>query len=319
MVADYDKPFLSISEQLALLEGRGMLVEDRAEAEHYLRHEGYYRLSSYWHPFRVIGKSGQREDPFVPGANFSDVLQLYEFDKWLRSLILSWLRGIEISVRVAVAHQLGEKDIFAHENPAMLNGKFVKRSSDRPGKTWHEVWLDKYRHLLLRNGREDFVQIFIDKYGTRIPIWVAIEIWDFGLLSRFFEGMKFNDQQAVSQQYGVNDPHLFASWLNSFNYVRNVCAHHSRLWNRTLIRQPRIPSKNEIPLLNHLGDQRNVSARTYTTLALCAYVLRKMEFRGPWLESLHTLLEKFPTGPCLSLKMMALPENWRQLPLWQIK
>lgn len=319
MVTDYNKPFLSVAEQVALLESRGMYVEDYAEAEYYFRNEGYYRMSSYWHPFRIFDKNGQRADPFVEGASFTHVIQLYEFDKWLRSIVLSGLRGIEISVRVAVAHELGAKDIFAHENPALLNGRFAQPANNRRQKSKYQIWFEKYRHLLLRKGQEDFIQTFIDKYGPKIPIWLAIEIWDFGMLTRFYDGMKYNDQQAISKQYGVHDPKIFASWLNAFNYVRNICAHHSRLWNRALIRQPRIPDKGAIPLLDHLALQRNMASRTYTILAMCSYVLRQMQFRGPWLDSLHSLMGKFPSCSSLSLKMMGFPEKWETLELWQEK
>ncbi|MDR2983094.1 MAG: Abi family protein [Puniceicoccales bacterium] len=318
MVADYNKPFLSIAEQRELLEKRGMQVDDRAEVEHYLRHEGYYRLSSYFYSFRSVDKHGKRLDAFVSDANFSDVIQLYEFDKWLRTSLLSGLRAIEISVRVAIAHHMGQKDIFAHENPYCLNSSFVSRESSRRGKTWYQVWLEKYHHLLSRGDQEDVVLKFIETYGQKIPIWVAIEIWDFGLLSRFFGGMKFNDQQAVSRLYGVDDPHFFSSWLRAFNYVRNVCAHHSRLWNRSIVEQPRLPRRNEIPELKHLTE-RGVSspgARTYATLALATFVLKNMEHQGPWVETIVNLLKKFPACSSVSLKMMGVPDDWEDQPLW---
>ncbi|MDR2863475.1 MAG: Abi family protein [Puniceicoccales bacterium] len=319
MVTQYDKPFLSVEEQLALLVSRGMQVDDTNEAKHYLRHEGYYRLSSYFHPFRKIGKDGKRIDEFVAQANFTNVIQLYEFDKWLRTIMLSALRAVEISVRVAVAHHLGEKDIFAHENPHCLNGNFISQESDRRGKTWYEVWVDKYHHLLSRNDQEDFVRQFIEKYGQRIPIWVAIELWDFGLLSRFYGGMKFNDQQVVSRLYGVEEPYLFASWLRNFNYVRNVCAHHCRLWNRNIVEQPRLPQKNMIPDLRHLTERgvKSPGSRVYTTLALTTYVLEHMHYHGLWKQSVETLFDKFPICKSVSLDMVGVPQDWKQLTLWK--
>jgi abortive infection bacteriophage resistance protein len=321
LVTVYNKPFLSIPEQRALLVSRGMRVGDPAETDYYLRHEGYYRLSAYFHPFRRIGPDGKRLDAFVPDADFKDVIRLYDFDKSLRTSMLVVLRSIEISVRVAVAHHLGEKDIFAHENPDCLGHAFTHGDSNRRGKTWYQVWLDKYRLLLARDDQEDFVRNFILKYGQKIPIWVAIELWDFGLLSRFFSGMKFNDQQAVSRLYGVDDPGLFASWLRTFNYVRNVCAHHSRLWNRNIVEQPRLSQREPIPLLRHLstGKVKSPGARVYTTLALVAYILRQMrrQSQALWFMSVNSLLEQFPKCSSVSPEMMGFPRSWRELPLWK--
>ncbi|MDR2429419.1 MAG: Abi family protein [Puniceicoccales bacterium] len=321
MALDYAKPFLTIAEQVALIARRGMHVADADEAGHYLRHEGYYRLGSYLHPFRQVNPAtGQWLDTYVPTARFSDVIRLYEYDKWLRIVMLSGLRAIEISVRVAIAHHLGARDIFAHENPRCLNGAFTTQESSRRGKTQYQAWLDKYHLLLARDDQEDIVRQFIAKYGQRIPIWVAIELWDFGLLTRFFGGMKFADQQSVSRHYGVEEPHLFASWLRSFNYVRNVCAHHSRLWNRNIVEQPRLVTKHPDPLLRHLTE-RGVKApgsRVYATLALATFVLRRMNYRGSWGGDAVQLLEKFPSCESLSPGMMGIPNGWRAFPLWKL-
>ncbi|MDR1498206.1 MAG: Abi family protein [Puniceicoccales bacterium] len=321
LVIAYNKPFLSIEEQRALLVRRGMQVENPDEADYYLRNEGYYRLSSYFHPFRRVGSDGKRLDAFVPEANFEDVIRLYEFDKSLRTSMLTVLRSVEISVRVAIAHHLGKKDIFAHENPSLLRYAFTHGESNRRDKTWYQVWLNKYHLLLARDDQEDFVRSFIIKYGQKIPIWVAIEIWDFGLLSRFFGGMKFNDQQAVSRLYGVDDPNLFSTWLRTFNYVRNVCAHHSRLWNRNIVEQPRISQREPILLLKHLvtNKLKSPSSRIYATLALVTYILRQMHRRNHtlWVKSIGLLLEEFPKCSSVSPEMMGFPRNWRELTLWR--
>ena len=51
----------------------------------------------------------------------------------------------------------------------------------------------------------------------------------------------------VAARYGLNNGRVFASWLRSLNYLRNVCAHHSRLWNRNIVDQPRLPGSAEVP------------------------------------------------------------------------
>jgi abortive infection bacteriophage resistance protein len=173
--------------------------------------------------------------------------------------------------------------------------------------------------MLARDDQEDFVRQFIAKYGRRIPIWVAIELWDFGLLSRFFGGMRFRDQQAVARLYGVEDPNIFASWLRNFNYVRNVCAHHSRLWNRNILEQPRIFPKSPIALLQHLDarDAPAPSVRVYATLALTTYILRTIGRGELWRQNFVALLKSFPNCAGISLRMTGAPANWQTLELWR--
>ena len=90
---------------------------------------------------------------------------------------------------------------------------------------------------------------FIDhhkkKYGLPLPIWIASEVWDFGTLSHLFGGMREKEQDAIAERYGICNGCVFASWLRSLNYLRNVCAYHSRLWNRNMTDQPRKPANDE--------------------------------------------------------------------------
>src|SRR5574344_342268 len=160
------KPWLAFTEQLDVLQARGLEVENRAAALDYLNRLGYYRLSGYWYPLREIDRESSarlgrpvREDRFVPGSRFEDVVKLYVFDKKLRLLALDALERIEMAVRVDVAHLLGQRDPAAHENPACLHGNFAKKHIAKgpdAGKTQHQLWLAKYRSMLHRARKEPF-------------------------------------------------------------------------------------------------------------------------------------------------------------------
>lgn len=209
------KPWRSFADQLQQLQSRGLQVDSPAAALDYLERLGYYRLSGYWYPLRVIdpvasmaqGKA-VRLDSFAPGCRFEDVVQLYVFDKKLRLLALDALERIEMAVRVDVAHLLGQRDPRAHESPACLHGNFTKkRITNGPdaGKTQHQVWLAKYQTLLNRARKEPFVAHH-------------------------------------QQQYGAPSGQAFAQWLRSLNFIRNVSAHHSRLWNINVLELSSVPA-----------------------------------------------------------------------------
>lgn len=244
------KTWMSFADQLVQLEQRGMVVDDRPAALDYLERIGYYRLSGYWYPMRAIDKVASaarrqavRLDTFMPGSRLEDVVRLYVFDKRLRLLALDALERIEMAVRVDVAHLLGQRDPLAHENPACLHGNFAKKHITRgpdQGRTQHQVWLLKYQTLLHRARKESFVQHHRQQYGA-MPIWAAIELWDFGLLSKLFAGMQFADQHTIAAMYGAPDGQAFAQWLRSLNFIRNVSAHHSRLWNLNVLERAALP------------------------------------------------------------------------------
>lgn len=244
------KPWRSYEEQLQLLQARGLGVDNPATALDYLERIGYYRLSGYWYPLRVIDQAASniqgkavRSDEFMPGSRFEDVIRLYVFDKKLRLLALDALERIEMAVRVDVAHLLGQQDPLAYQSPKFLHGNFTKKQIEKgpdAGRTLHQVWLIKYQSLLQRARKEAFVVHHQQQYGV-LPIWAAIEVWDFGLLSKLFAGMQFVDQQTIAGLYGAPDGRAFAKWLRSLNFIRNVSAHHSRLWNINVVELSPLP------------------------------------------------------------------------------
>jgi abortive infection bacteriophage resistance protein len=224
MMALYEKPYRSFEEQLCVLKERGMLVADDAKALACLSRIGYYRLSAYWHPFRKFtffkdantGKiKSQPLDDFVEHLNFQHVIQLYVFDKKLRLLFLDAIERIEVAFRTDIAYLLGRTDRFAHLMPELLDGNFTKKLIDPTGvssSTRYSEWLQRYDHTRLRS-KEDFVQHFQEKYGGRIPIWAAVELWDFDALSNFYADMKFADRTEIANNYGISQAKTLQSWL----------------------------------------------------------------------------------------------------------
>lgn len=314
------KPWVPFEEQLQRLQARGLQVTRRDKALDYLERVGYYRLSGYWYPMRQIDRAASattgrevRQDAFIPGSCFEDVVRLYVFDKKLRLLALDALERIEMAVRVDVAHRLGKRHPCAHEIPECLDGNFAKkliRKGENAGKTEHTVWLNKYDTLLKRARREPFVAHHKEKYGGHMPIWAAIEVWDFGLLSRLFWGMKNEDQQPIAVQYGARDGRVFAQWLRSLNFIRNVSAHHSRLWNINMLEWS--------PAMQGWPDKLN-PGRMFFYFSLMQHLLGVICPSSKWCERVKTLLrEEFPV-PCSgawSLADFGVFEQWEAWPLW---
>ena len=232
----------SYQEQLSLLKNRGLKVEDEQAALDYLERIGYYRLNGYWYPFRKMKAQptghSLREDEFIAGARFEEAVQLYVFDKKLRLLALDALERIEMAVRVDVAYLLGQYDAFAHHNKNHFDGNFTTIAQSRHhGATGFDFWQKSYNTLIKRSKNNPFVDHNLSKHG-KLPIWVAIEILDYGSLSRLYAGMKSRDRITIADKYGLREKD-FRSLLRSLNYIRNVSAHHGRLWNVDIVEECR--------------------------------------------------------------------------------
>lgn len=313
------KPWLSFANQLQQLQNRGLQVDNPDAALDYLERLGYYRLSGYWYPLRAIdpvesAAQGKvvRLNSFAPGSRFEDVVRLYVFDKKLRLLALDALERIEMAVRVDVAHSLGQRDPRAHEKPACLHGNFAKKlivKGPAAGKTQHQVWLEKYQAMLSRARKEPFVVHHQQQYGA-LPIWAAIEVWDFGLLSKLFAGMQHADQQEIAARYGAQHGQAFAQWLRSLNFIRNVSAHHSRLWNINVLEVSARPATWPSQLNN---------ARPFFYLCLMRQLLSVICPNSSWGQRFKGLLaDDFPTvaHQQISLSELGVFPGWEEWVLW---
>jgi len=306
----YEKPWQSYEEQLDLLISRGLAVTDRPKALEYLQRIGYYRLSGYWFPFRERS-GGKVGDGFIDGATFENAVKLYVFDKQLRLLVMDALERIEIALRVDISHTLGKLDTFAYLRPELFHTKFSQELQNSRGVTRHHEWLGKHARLI-GSSKEEFVRHNKSKYGLPLAIWVACEVWDFGTLSKLYAGMREQDQDAISARYGIRSGRVFATWLRSLNYLRNVCAHHSRLWNRNIVDQPKLPAAKDVAWVEPFENDSHLRARCYLLLCVARHLLRMVNPNSTWQERMRTHLQSFPDLDHLKLSLsgMGAPEDW---------
>ena len=204
------KQFKTYGEQVELLRQRGMRVNDPEHAETLLARLNYYRLSGYWYPMRRFSQGdGTARDEFVDGASFDLVVALYGFDEQLRHSVFIELDRVELAIRTKLGHELGRLDPLIYLDPQRLNARARQRNKDR--RSVHEVWLRKYQSAL-KASKEDFVAHHKSKYGGTLPIWAAVEIMDWGMLSYLY-GMSPNIvRKRIAQPCDLTGPQL-ESWL----------------------------------------------------------------------------------------------------------
>lgn len=312
----YNRPWKSYAEQLDLLKSRGLQVTDEQVALRCLERIGYYRLSAYWYPFRVfrhVQNPGTRAlttvgtDEFVRDTHFSDAYDLYLFDKKLRLLVLDAMERIEIALRVDAAYELGRSGAFAHLDDAKLHPKFASKANA------YLRWRKRYDELVSRS-KEDFVKHYREKHGGDLPVWVAVEVLDFGAVSQLIGMMTVPDQQRIAGKYGVHWQ-VLRTWFRSLNYLRNLAAHHSRLWNRNVIDQPKLPAKGSVAWCDEFADKADLIAKPFLLLAITRHLLQALYPQSTWPERVARHLGEFPgqrSGRQLSVADMGAPAGWEQ-------
>lgn len=293
----YIKPSLTVKQQAEQLIKRG-LISDNNELISSLNAINYYRLSGYLYPYR------QHDDSYISGTTLDIILLHYNFDKKLRILILSAVERLEVAIRTKIIYHFSQNfGAFGH-----LKLSNIPHLDEGQHKKWLNILIKESSR-----SKEKFVEHFKDKYGDEhnyLPIWMAAELMSFGTLLTFYRGLGDNLKKKISNEFNIPDK-LFLSWLTSINSVRNICAHHGRIWNRVFGYKPLLPSKNKFP--NWYNPTSFFNDRVFVILTIINYLLSFLPFKDLWKESLFKLISEYPE---IELKKMGFPPSWKKSPLW---
>jgi abortive infection bacteriophage resistance protein len=292
----YSKPFLSYPTQLSLLKQRGMKFADEGKALHLLKRIGYYRLSTYWRPLLV----DKQTLAFKSNAEFETAFALYKFDREFRQLILSELEKIEVAVRVQMVYSLSTAHgSFWMDNEALFADPEMYRAT-----------LAKINGELQRCD-EEFILSFKARYANPLPpSFITLEITSFGALSRLYDNLKVGPvRREIAESFGLADK-TFASWLHGFVYLRNVCAHHARLWNKPMQIQPLFPRHIHY---TWLADKTVSNNRVYYALSMIVYFLNTVNPKHTFRQRLNALFAKYPN---VDRRAMGFSTSWQNEPLW---
>jgi abortive infection bacteriophage resistance protein len=294
----YTKEPLTFHKQVDLLIDRGLMVADRELLLVHLNNVNYYRLSAYWYPFR------SPDETLRPGTTFEMIWRRYTFDRQLRLLVMDAIERVEIAVRTQLTN------IFT-----LKYGAFGHLKKDNLPNIIPERWNELVHKIRDEAGhsQERFVEHFRQKYEkeTDLPLWMAVELMTFGMLFTLFRGTESEIKRNVATVYGIS-AEVLTSWLHCLNQIRNICAHHGRLWNRVLGIRPAIPRRNKHPEWHAPVEVGN--ERLFAVLTLLRYLLAYVAPTSRWPERVKGLLADYADIP---LKPMGFPGDWCDCPIWQ--
>ena len=294
----FGKVYTNPQDLVSLLISRGLSIHNKAKAERYLAHIGYYRLSVYMHPLLKMPKTLHL---YKRGATFEKVMMLYRFDKKLRLFLFNEIEKIEIAVRSAIVNvgsdMTGDPfwmtDISNFTNPA----KFKKT-------------IDLINNEL-RKSREDFIVNFKTTYSDPYPpAWILSEILPFGIITNIYSNIKNKKiKKRISQTFGLQIA-PFESWLTIVTLTRNACCHHARVWNKQNTIRATIPNRMTYSWITLPTD----SLRIYFNICIIRYFLNIISPDNDMLAKLRWLFVDFPE---IDLRVMGFPEGWEMEPLWR--
>ena len=305
----------TIEQQITQLKERGMIVDNEKDLEQWLKTVGYYRLSGYWWVYEQrYPDSTPRNHIFKEGTSWLQVKYTYIFDQKFRRILSTGIEKIEIAVKASWAQYLSThyNTSHPHEDPAIFNSTVCQpRHSTSDNKTAFDKLIDSYQ-----SSKEPFALHYKQNYQniSTPPIWVSSLLLTLGELLNWIKGIKRrSDKRAIFMDFPF-DYKPMQSILNNLRWVRNVCAHNGRLWNkRSPIVFISIRSLDD-RLIRSSANNNELDNKIYNTIVAMAEILKTIDPDFPFTYFIKDLIIH---SKYINVKLMGFPDDWENRPEWK--
>lgn len=291
----------TIQEQIDLLKSRNMAFKEVSNAPHFLANISYYRLKGYWWEMQ----DDKINHHFASGSYFEDVIDLYNFDRHFRLIVFNAIERIEIALRTKMIYHLS----LTHGAEWYLNSQLF------PNKKYFSDFQSKI-HSELSDSSEEFIVKHYENHPNDNPeSWKALEVLTLGSLSKLYRNLNHQlpEKNQVAKEFGLYNQKYLSSWLITITLVRNIIAHHGRLWNRVIINKYDWPDKSIAPILSYIPD--NYQRRKVFPILSAILYLNNFISPGHHIKTeLLSLFEEFRQVP---LYKMGFPKGWEKQPIWK--
>ena len=273
-------------EQVEIIKRKGFIVDDDETCKSFLKLANYYRLSAYFLPFR------NADGTYFENINFNRIKRIYEFDGRIRNLIFECIETIELYLRTQLAYYCGH----AYGALGYLNSDiYNERHNDDKFKRLLDICIEENKTTLV-------VQHHKKKYNGQFPVWVIIEFFSMGMLSYLYADLKSPDQKQIARELYHTSSVCLKSWLRCLTYLRNRCAHYSRIYYWSFPALPRMPKNVSFKPNRKLFSQ---------ILTLKFLYPDKNEWKSRIMTELRALMEEY--GDDISLSHIGFPGNWDEM------
>ena len=305
----YTKKPLTVDEQIDRLEQRGLNFSDKKLARNYLQNISYYLLRAYTFPFQDNDPNADHEF-LEDDIDFGDIIDLYVFDRRLRSLVFNELEKIEVAIRtqLSLVYSNKSQDPFWY----LDKGWFSRASEDAFSALIDDVTDDVER------SNEDFIKHYKTKYDSpeMPPTWMSLEVVSFGTLSQMYKMLdKCPEKKQIALAFGIGNEDVFANWLHAFSNLRNCCAHHSRIWNRRFVVHLKLAYNTSRPFLTTESSMAIHSNKLFALLSAIKYIADILSPGNSFKQNLIVLLNEHHR--LLKLREMGFISDWQNLPVWK--
>ena len=298
-----EKRFLTYEQQIELLKSKNLNIADEESAIESLKQYSYYSLISGYKDIFKTEKNGKYKD----NTFFEHIDALYTFDDYLRNIFLHEIIRIEKHIKSLYSYSFCE--IYGDKQSNYLNATnynysvYQKEIND---------FLSIAQYTLDKPEKYPYVQYNKKKYGT-VPLWVIIQTFTFGNLSKIYMFSKQELQSKIAKEFECVYGHHLSAMLNVLSKFRNVCAHGERFYSYKTRK-----SILDLPIHHNIDNYNPTSKNDLFNVVICFKYLSTKDDFSSFMTTLSEMI-KIMTNTlgneysCMVLEKMGFPENWQDL------
>lgn len=300
----FTKPAKTIDQLYDILINRWLKIEENTQKEikKDLEHIWYFRLTWYFKYFQ------DDNDIFFNGITFNNILDHYIFDRKLRLLTFDAIEKIEISVKSSMNHYMAI-NFWSHW---YLNKSLFQLTTKKKENMYYDFI--KKVDKINKKPNSIFVKAYFKKYTSEeyLPSWMLVEeltIWE---ISTIYNLLETDYRVQISSVYNTYEKD-FWTWLQLLKTLRNISAHHWRLWNRKYITKLKIEDvtfRKYFQIFKNKKWNNEVKSNYYNAILVISYLLNKINKNFWWLDDLDKLIKKYQK--LINISHMWLDVNWKK-------
>lgn len=291
----------TIQEQIDLLESREMLFRDISKAPHFLSNISYYRLKGYWWEMQ----EDIEDHIFQENVYFEDVLDLYNFDRHFRLIVFNAIERIEIALRTKLIYHMS----------LAYGAEWYLDETHFHSMEHFDDFIDKIKSDINQSSEEFIVKHYVNHPDEEPESWKALEVITLNTLSKLYSNLKpqLPQKSKIANEFGLNSHKDFSSWLRTITLIRNLIAHHSRLWNRVMVNNYSWPNSSRFPLLSYFPNEER-RKKIFPIFSAIIYLNDIISPGNNIKQEFFTLIDQFPNTP---LYKMGFPPKWKEEPVFK--
>ena len=290
---EYFKKPLTYDEQLERLKESGIIIKDKNKAKEILSNINYYILTGYIYQYK------NSDDKYTNGLTFDKMYRIYLFDKKFRNLLWCVIEIIEISLKTKIAYESAHK----------LGAFGYLEKSNFKNQEEFDILVKKLKKQLKMNNNLEFVKHHYEKYDGKFPIWVGINVFTMGMLYNYYKNIAENIieksiKKTVASEYNTGSMQL-CSWIENILYIRNMLAHHMRIYN---VRFQKVPAKCK---KNH-KENYSKTKRIFDTVHIMKFmILDKDIWNNNIIMNMSALFEEY--SDIIDISLLGFPKEWEKI------